>query len=317
LIAIMISDQLAIRTLLCLLLASTSFVTARAATNATVSAPPLPKPTLSNVTYGPHPRNVLDFWQAKSATPAPLFVYIHGGGWRGGDKSLLPPNLLKFMLAHSISVASINYRYSEQARLPAPVHDAARAVQFLRSKATEWNLNKNRVAAAGASAGACTTLWLAYHDDLANPKSDDPVMRESSRLCAGVGVSGQTSIDPATIVPWVGENVMNHGMIWHAVGATNQVEVKLRYAEYRELYQEFSPINHVSAGDPPVLLLYPTTSPLPAPDAGTAIHHGMFGVKLKERADAAGNVCVLIYADKPDQSSAEICEFLLKHLTKP
>ena len=50
------------------------------------------------------------------------------------------------------------------------------------------------VAAIGLD--AMTTLWLAYHDDLANPKSDDPVLRESSRLCAGVGVSGQTSIDP-------------------------------------------------------------------------------------------------------------------------
>jgi acetyl esterase/lipase len=277
-------------------------------------APSLPSPTFASVSYGPHARNVIDLWQAESRQPAPLLVFIHGGGWRGGDKSSLPPDLLQIMREHGISVASINYRYSEIQKLPAPVHDAARAIQFIRSKAKEWHLDKQHIAAIGGSAGACTTLWLAYHDDLANPKSDDPVARESTRLSAGVGVSGQTAIDPELIVPWVGDMVLNHGMIWRAVGATNRVEMKLRYDEYRELYREFSPINHVSRRDPPVLLIYPTTTPLPATDAGTAIHHGMFGVKLKEKADAAGAECALIYADKPDYASPESVKFLLKHL---
>ncbi len=296
-----------------ILFLTAAVVTTRAQTNETpVSIPP----TLSNVKYGWHERNVLDFWQAKTGKPAPLFVYIHGGGWRGGDKSALPPELREALLAHGVSVASINYRYSENAMLPAPVHDAARAIQFLRSKAGEWRLNKKRVAAAGGSAGACTTLWLAYHDDLKKWNSNDPVDRESTRLCAGVGVSGQTSIDPKVIVPWVGEAIMNHGMIWRAVGATNQAEVYERYPEYRKLYGEFSPINHVSRRDPPVLLLYPTPTPLPAPDGGTAIHHAMLGVKLKEKADDVGARCELRYADKPDQSSDEIVEFLLKHLKR-
>ena len=214
-------------------------------------------------------------------------------------------------------MASINYRYSDIAKLPAPVHDAARAVQFLRSKAGEWKLKKNRIAAMGASAGACTTLWLAYHADLADRKSADPVARESTRLCGGVGVSGQTSIDPEVIVGWVGDQIMNHGMIWRAVGAKNRQEVKEQYAEYRELYREFSPINHVSAGDPPVLMLYPAPSPLPAPDPGTAIHHAALGEQLKKRADEAGVACTLyLAADKPDQSEARVHDFLLKQLTK-
>src|SRR6185295_5427021 len=82
-------------------------------------------PDLANVKYGAHERNVLDLWFTKSNGPAPLFVYIHGGGWRGGDKSGVPQPLLKFLLEHGVSVASVNYRYSEIAKLPAPVHDAA------------------------------------------------------------------------------------------------------------------------------------------------------------------------------------------------
>ncbi len=275
-----------------------------------------PAPDFRDVKYGPHERNVLDLWQAKSLEHAPLLVYIHGGGWRGGDKSLLTLPLLSFMLEHGVSVASINYRYSDTAKLPAPVHDAARAIQFLRSKSSEWKLNKKRIAATGVSAGACTALWLAYHYDLANRKSKDPVARESSRLCAAVDVSGQTSIDPEVIAEWVGDSVVQHGMIYHAVGANSPDEVKNKYAEYRELYREFSPINHVSRGDPPVMLFYPTPSPLPATDPGTAIHHAMFGIRLKEKADAAGTICVLRFSADADQFSVESSEFLLKYLKK-
>lgn len=291
------------------------FVATAVATNAATNDS-LILPDFRDVKYGPHDRNVLDLWQAKFTKPSPLLVYIHGGGWRGGDKSVIPSPLLKFMLEDGVSVASINYRYSDTDKLPAPVHDAARAIQFLRSKSKEWHLNKKWIAATGASAGACTALWLAYHDDLANPKSDDPVARESSRLCAVVGVSGQTSIDPEVIVDWVGESVIDHGMIWTAVGAKSRDEMKTRYAEYRELYREFSPINHVSRGDPPVMLLYPTPSPLPAPNPGTAIHHAMFGIKLKEKCNAVGVICELRYAKEPDQSALKSCEFLLKHLKK-
>ena len=124
-------------------------------------------------------------------------------------------------------------------------------------------------------------------------QSDDPVLRESSRLCAGFGVAGQTSIDPEVIVPWVGDQVMNHAMICRAVGATNRLEVKEHYSKRQALYHEFSPINHVSNDDPPVFLFYSTPGALPAPDAGAAIHHAAFGMKLEEKADAAGTVCVL------------------------
>ena len=77
-----------------------------------------------------------------------------------------------------------------------PLEDAARAVQFLRSKAGEWNIDKTRIAATGGSAGACSSLWLAFHDDMAKPDSPDPVARESTRLTAAAVNGAQTSLDP-------------------------------------------------------------------------------------------------------------------------
>ena len=157
--------------------------------------------------YGDHERQVLDFYQAKSDRPTPVLFFIHGGGWVAGDKKMVSA---KPYLKAGISVVSINYRYSWQAQLAgikppvkAPLEDAARALQFVRSKAGQWNLDKQRIGASGGSAGACSALWLAFHDDMADPASADPIARESTRLwtAAVVGAdvarpAGAQRVDP-------------------------------------------------------------------------------------------------------------------------
>ena len=110
-----------------LLLAGALTSQAQPAKTNDVSKPKLPPATFSNVKYGPHERNVLDFWQAKSDQPTAVLFFVHGGGWRTGNKEEVPVKLVTYLLAHQISVVSINYRYIKQAILPAPVHDAAHA----------------------------------------------------------------------------------------------------------------------------------------------------------------------------------------------
>src|SRR3954463_10781185 len=90
---------------------------------------------LLNVPYGTHPRQVLDFYQAKSDRPTPLVFHIHGGGWQGGDKKGINP---RPFLDKGISVVSINYRYVKhgvedkvEPPVKAPLGDAARALQFV------------------------------------------------------------------------------------------------------------------------------------------------------------------------------------------
>lgn len=128
-----------------------------------------PAPDLANVKYGPHERNVLDLWKAKAERATPLAVFIHGGGFRGGSKEKLAPALLQGLLARGISVMAINYRLSPEVAFPAHYLDCARAIQFARLHAKEWNIDPRRVGATGGSAGAGTSLWLAFHDDLADP----------------------------------------------------------------------------------------------------------------------------------------------------
>jgi acetyl esterase/lipase len=280
-----------------------------------------PPADLQNVSYGPHERNVLDLWKAQSDKPTPLVVFIHGGGFRAGDKSNLSPILLRLCLEKGISVAAINYRLSQHAPFPAPMLDSARAIQFFRSKAKEWNLDPKRVAATGGSAGAGISLWIGFHDDMADPKSDDPVARQSTRLsCMGVN-GAQSSYDPRFIKKIIGGRAAEHPALLPFYGLkADEVDTPRAY----KLYEEASAINYVSADDPPVFMFYSDPKgPLP-PDAapGAGIHHPKFGEALKEKLDPLGIECVLRHRDDykgnpNEQMNREMVEFFLKHFQKP
>lgn len=271
-------------------------------------------PTHGDVAYGPHDRNVLDFWAAAGAGPRPLLVHIHGGGWVAGDKKVSAATVQKF-LDRGISYASINYRRTDTDALPAPVHDAARAIQFLRSKSKEWNIDPARIALTGGSAGACTSMWILLHDDLANPQSADAIERESTRVAAAAVNAGQTSIDPPVIEAWLGPKVLDHRMIWMAVGEPDMAAALANYEKHKEAYHEFSPINHLDAGDPPLLMTYGNNMKLPSQDAGHGIHHPVYGVKMKEKADAVGQEChLLIDGVSKSEKYASADDFLFDKL---
>ena len=261
-----------------------------------------PTPTSADLSYGLHAMNVLDFWQAAGEGPRPLLVYIHGGGWIVGDKKQSVAQFQPF-LAKGVSYAAVNYRLTGEAPLPAPVHDAARAIQFLRSKAVEWNIDPSRIALTGGSAGACTSMWILLHDDLADPKSADPVLRESTRVTAAAVRGGQISIDPPLIESWLGPNVLKHRMINMAVGERTIEGALKNYETHKPLYHEFSPYNHLDGDDPPLFMTYGNNMKLPSESAGHGIHHPVYGVKMKEKADRMGHECHLLIdgVSKSDQ----------------
>lgn len=280
---------------------------------------PKPAPDLENVKYGPHERHVLDLWKARADAPTPLVVYIHGGGFRAGDKSSVSPHLLRQCLKSGISVAAIHYRLSQHAPFPAPMLDGARAVQFLRLRAKEWNLDPRKVAATGGSAGAGISLWVGFHEDLANPRSDDPVARQSTRLsCMGV-FGAQSSYDPRFIKKWIGGRAHEHPALLPFYGLTAE---ELDTPRAYKLYEEASAINYVSADDPPAFLFYSEPhGPLPAnAKPGEGIHHPRFGEALKEKLDPLGIECVLRhrndYVGKGDVQElvyTEMAEFFRRH----
>src|SRR6185436_1601381 len=139
----------------------------RDAKKAKRAAGPEIKPDHADLSYGPHASNKLDLWLTKSDRPTPLVVFIHGGGFVGGDKSSASSAAIKQCLDAGVSFASINYRFRSEVPINTVLRDSARAIQFLRSKAKEYNIDPVRVGTFGGSAGAGTSLWLAFHNDLA------------------------------------------------------------------------------------------------------------------------------------------------------
>lgn len=288
-------------------------------------APARIAPTEANVAYGEHPRQVLDFWQAESDQPTPVLFFIHGGGWMGGDKERV--GMIDRYLKAGISVVSINYRYVSQAYddgimppVKAPLHDAARALQFVRSKAEQWNLDKTRIAASGGSAGACSSLWLAFHDDLANPESDDPIARQSTRiLCAAVN-GAQTTLDPKQMKEWTPNS--RYGS--HAFGIFKDTEKKYtqdfeaflaKRDEITQWIAQYSPYALVTPDDPPVYLAF-SAPPAIGQEQKDPTHSANFGVKLQERMNEVGVSCEVVYPGAPNVQHATITDYIIAKLTK-
>ncbi|MEO6741763.1 MAG: alpha/beta hydrolase [Chthoniobacteraceae bacterium] len=292
-------------------------------------AAPVIEPTFANVAYGTHERQVLDFYRAKSGRPTPLLFFIHGGGWVAGDKGGRTGASVKQYLDAGISVVSINYRYSWQAQIAgvkppvkAPLEDAARALQFVRSKAKEWNIDKQRIGASGGSAGACSSLWLAFHKDMADPKSTDPIAHESTRLWTAAVVGAQTSLDPKELKEWT----PNSRYGGHAFGFMDPNDIKSRdtrfaeFLEHREevlpWIKEYSPIEHVTSDDPPVYLIY-SSAPALGQEQKDPTHTANYGVKLQEKCKSLGVECELVYPGATDVKHKSADEYLIASLKGP
>lgn len=302
---------------------------------AACDAPPSPRlvprtgvpPTFADVHYGPDSRQVLDFWKAESPSPTPAVVVIHGGAWQIGDKSSIPGGHLERLLAGGISVAAINYRFvsaAEEAGVKPPVRwpleDAARSIQYLRWRAEEWNIDRARIAATGDSAGGTAALWLAMHDDLADPDADDPVLRESTRLKCASGISAQTTLDPAELRRAIPNfNYGGHAFGFSRLGRSADEEFQA-FLDHRDdvlaAIRACSPIEHATAEDPPIFLDYPNQSSPPRIGSKQVdpTHSAVLGLLLKERLEAVGVEVHLAYPGRPDPDYHDWTDFLVDRL---
>ncbi|MDV6033410.1 MAG: DUF1080 domain-containing protein [Phycisphaera sp. RhM] len=283
--------------------------------------PLLPNPTEFDVAYGPHHKQKLHFWKAESDAPTPLLFFIHGGGWMAGGRMSGLVNLLPEMLDAGISVVSVEYRFIPEATadgvvppVKGPLHDAARALQFVRSKAEAWNIDPNRIGASGGSAGACSSLWLAFHPDMADPSSDDPIARQSTRLTCAAVRGAQTTLDPLQMKTWT----PNSRYGGHAFGFTGDAEKKIsQFDEFLAKRDsilpwiaEYSPYALVSDDDPPVHLFYsgPPAMGKPAKDP---THTANFGVQLQQHCRNVGVECELVYPGAENVQHETTSDYLI------
>ncbi len=279
----------------------------------------MPAPTWADVTYGPHPRNVLDFWRVPSDQPRPVVVFIHGGGFTAGDKSKVRGDkIIGQCLGAGVSFAAINYRYRTDTPIQEVLRDCARAIQFLRYKAPEWQVDKARIASYGGSAGAGTSLWLAFHDDLADPKSRDPVLRESSRLaCAGANAC-QFSYDLLEWEKLFGEATQRFQGGENLPGFYGlKTDAELRGPLGQKIRADCDMRGLISKEDPPVFL-HTAQKGGDITDRGHLLHHPKHALAIYDRCRQVGvpvvaNLPALGLRPGPEEPP-DLAAFLFRHL---
>ena len=256
-----------------------------------------------NISYGDFERNVFDIFLPTSETPTPLVIFIHGGGFTGGDKSIPYTDtgfqqLIDHLLAQNIAFATINYRFLEENETEGvlkPLNDSKRALQFMRYYSSSLNINKNNVILLGSSAGAGTSLWLAFSDDMSVANSNDKILEESTRVQGLVCTETQSSYD---ILEWQNTTFseykplgLNFDTILNLVGEENLLKFygvntmsELNTPVIQQYREKVDMLNLLTSDDPEIYLsnsnndyVYPTTNT-------QLVHHPLHSKVLMDKA---------------------------------
>jgi acetyl esterase/lipase len=286
-------------------------------------------PTVADFAYGSDVRHRLDLWQAKSDHPTPVVIMIHGGGWIQNDKSVYDEGWARPFLDEGISVVTVSYRLIQDAMeqkieppVKAPLLDCARAVQTVRWKAKEWNIDPTRVGATGSSAGAFTCLWLALHDNLANPNSHDPIARQSTHFACVAGYRAQTTLDPLEFRQWIpNADYGGHAFGYYAPERSFMESFEMLLANREKMLpwiMEYSPVKLVTKDAPPIFLDYPnqTTLPIVGQPGPAPAHSAINGIQLAERLKRVGTEIIISYQGHEDPTYGSVNKFLVAKLKK-
>uniref|UniRef100_UPI003217DD73 alpha/beta hydrolase n=1 Tax=uncultured Draconibacterium sp. TaxID=1573823 RepID=UPI003217DD73 len=278
------------------------------------------KATFIDEKYGSHERNTFDIWLADSKEPTPLVIYIHGGGFIGGDKSRYydSEDWVRFLEA-GVSVASINYRFMNEAPygILASMNDSKRCIQYIRHNAEKYNIDKNRIATSGGSAGAGTSLWLAFSGEMADETSKDPVLRESTQIACAGAFATQSTYD---ILQWgeilnlpLNESTEEKQLIARAFGIKSAKGVDLY--EQTAVREDLDFKGKMTESAAPFFVYNRREGGIPTNDDELQ-HHPLHAKALKEQAEKVGAEAI-VYAPEigiVDESGKDLVDFFLEKL---
>ena len=202
-----------------------------------------------------HKAQVLDLiYPEKAEKPLPLIVWIHGGAWSAGSKN---GGTFMQMLSKGYSVASIEYRFSQVAPMPAQINDCKAAIRWIRAHAKEYNIDGAHIGVWGSSAGGHLVALLGTSGDVADLEGDLGNKDQSSRVQAVCDWFGPSDIGK------MGEQSGPDSKIAH--NNPSSPESKLiggAVLENLEKAAKASPITYVTKDDPPFLIMHGDKDPL-------------------------------------------------------
>ncbi|MCU0426941.1 MAG: alpha/beta hydrolase [Candidatus Kapabacteria bacterium] len=277
-----------------------------------------------DIAYDNKERTQFDIWLPNSTIPTGLVIYIHGGGFTSGDKDFVYavqsggawdfPMDIRFLLQNNIAFATIRYTLlspsAETEGIKKSMSDVRRALQYIRSRAGDFNIDKNNIILAGNSAGAGTSLWIALNNDAANAQSTDPVLRESSRVKGVVARETQASYNIED--RWVNDVFADYRLTWAEILANEAGNIRKIYgisstAQYElpaiDAYRkEVDMLSLMTSDDPEIWVnntLRDVVNPYNPYSPDIPSHHAFHARELKKRADAVGVKNITYYGKNP------------------
>ena len=280
---------------------------------------PAPKPPAAlvpdkaDVSYGPHPHQLLDLYLPHEGTgPFPVMVW-YGGLWKPAKHAPIGQ-----FLPSKCAVVAVQTRVMQDAidaKLSPPVSvcllDACRSVQFVRLHAKEWNLDPARIAVGGGSQGALPALYVGCTPDHADSSSSDPVERTSSKVTCVAAYRCQPTIDPQQMQEWV------PGVQWGApaLGVSFPDSLKRR-DELLPTIKQWSPDWLVNKNSAPIYFEneWGQTKPDDITQPNYDTHCPRWSVGFQKIAQSRGATCYAKYPGNPTEGYADIWDFVRKEL---
>jgi acetyl esterase/lipase len=192
----------------------------------------------------------LDVYRPKvnSEEPRPCIVWIHGGGWQNGNKSSGLGRLAILVASGDYVGASVGYRLSDVATWPAQIHDCKAAIRYLRAHAKDLGIDPNRIGVWGSSAGGHLVSLLGTSGDVKEVEGELGTTGVSSRVACIVDYCGPSDF-------------LLFGLEAPRMNTPGQPVYNLFGGPLKEKESEAkaaSPVTHVTADDPPFLIVHGT-----------------------------------------------------------
>lgn len=216
-----------------------------------------------------NPRQKLDLYLPKlrkTEKPLPVIVFIHGGGWRGGDKGSGIGNVGRFVASGEYAGVSVAYRLTNEAQWPAQIHDCKAAIRWVKAHASEYGLDASKIGVWGTSAGGHLVSMLGTSGDVKELEGSlGKHLDQDSKVTCVVNFFGPENFltmvrQPSTIDRTKGKDYPEALLLGGPV------------PEREAIAKEASPVTHVTAGDSAFFTAHGTKDPLVPFAQGEEIH---------------------------------------------
>ena len=195
-------------------------------------------------------------------TPLPAIVFIHGGGWRGGNKAGGVARLVPLAGGGNYFCASIDYRLSGEATWPAQIHDCKAAIRHLRANAEKYNIDPDRIGVWGTSAGGHLVNMLGTSGDVTDLEGSCGSPDQSSRVTCAVAFCGPSNL--TVILPGSEHQGRKGNVVARLLGGPVE--------EKKDLAVSASPVTHVTEDDCPFLIVHGTDDRVVPVDQAETLH---------------------------------------------